>query len=112
MAMIITLQCCISSISGCSKNVKFSHVFLSLSLFQAQFNGIRKRAPGDSGITNTFTTAYNCEGYFSVGSWMGSFTVVILLLILYVAVVFMFGMKTIDRFDDPRGPTITVENLH
>ena len=59
-----------------------------------------------------FASAYNCHSYFQLSSWMGIFSVVILSLMLYVSLVFAFSIQTMDRFDDPRGPTISVENLH
>lgn len=59
-----------------------------------------------------FSSTYNCEGYFTFPSWMGVFIVLLLLLILYLSTIFIFSMQTIDRFDDPRGQTINVENLH
>lgn len=62
--------------------------------------------------STVFATSYNCEGYFSAPGWMGIFTIIILLIILYVSLVFMFSIKAIDRFDDPKGETISVENLH
>ena len=71
-----------------------------------------------SGITYTssnvpvFGTAYNCQGYLSHVPLMGLMVAIILGLILYCAVAFAFNIQTQDRFDDPRGPTISVENLH
>ena len=59
-----------------------------------------------------FASAFNCQGYFTAASWMGVFSVLVLGLVFYVAIVFAFSIQTIDRFDDPRGPTITIENLH
>jgi len=59
-----------------------------------------------------FASAYNCHGYFQLSSWMGIFSVIILSLMLYISIVFAFSIQTMDRFDDPRGPTISVENLH
>ena len=61
---------------------------------------------------NTFATAYNCIGYFTEATWMGIFTVAILLLVFYLSIVCAFSMNTIDRFEDPRGQTILVEKLH
>ena len=78
--------------------------FFSLSITQAQLEGTFSE-------TN-FASAYNCESYFSHVSLMGIVSVLILLVILYCSTIFMFQMKTMDRFDDPRGPTISVENLH
>lgn len=43
---------------------------------------------------------------------MGIFSVIITLIVLYLATVFVFSIQTLDRFDDPKDPTITIENLH
>ena len=59
-----------------------------------------------------FSEAYNCVGYFTYDSMMGIFVVVVLLIILYLSLLCIFSMNTIDRFEDPRGQTITVEKLH
>lgn len=59
-----------------------------------------------------FSTIYECHGYFTLPSWMGVFSVVILLTLLYISIVFAFSIQTVDRFEDPRAPTISVENLH
>ena len=73
---------------------------------QAQIN-VKRGSNGQH-----FASAYNCQGYFSNVTWMGIFAAIIIIFFLYVANVFAFSVETIDRFDDPRGPTITVENLH
>ncbi|XP_003385672.1 PREDICTED: V-type proton ATPase subunit S1-like [Amphimedon queenslandica] len=61
---------------------------------------------------NTFSTAYNCEGYFTPTAWMGVVAVAILILILYLSIVSVFSLQTINQFEDPRGESINVERLH
>lgn len=61
---------------------------------------------------STFSAAYNCEGYFTPTAWMGVVAVAILILILYLSIVSVFSVQTIDRFEDPRGESINVEKLH
>ena len=43
---------------------------------------------------------------------MGTFVVIVVTLMLYLATLAVFSAQTVDRFDDPRGQTISVENLH
>lgn len=62
--------------------------------------------------SNSFSVADNCIGYFTYVTWMGIVSVLVLLLILYVSILCVFSMKTIDQFEDPRGQTISVEKLH
>ena len=92
------------TVAGCAFNIHTAvmHTF-ALSL-QAQVGG--KFTP------TSFASAYNCESYLSHVSLMGVVAVLILIGVLYCSIVFMFQMKSMDRFDDPRGPTISVENLH
>lgn len=59
-----------------------------------------------------FGSAYHCQSYIATVPLMGLVALIILLLVLYCSVVFLFSLKTQDRYDDPRGPTISVENLH
>ena len=69
-------------------------------------------AVGEDSEQWVFDTAYDCQGYFDISTWMGTFGVVIIVVMLYFAVLCIFAMQTVDRFDDPRGQTISVENLH
>ena len=65
---------------------------------------------GDNEVV--FASAYHCQGYIDMPSWMGVVSMLLLILILYVAYVAAFTLQSPDTFDDPRNPTITVENLH
>jgi hypothetical protein len=78
-----------------------------------QFTGIHIQAYGYtySNGEPVFGTVYDCHGFFTLTSLMGVFTVAILVLILYLSLVFAFSVETMDRFADPREPSITVENL-
>ena len=59
-----------------------------------------------------FSSVYDCEGYFDIATWMGTFVAVVVIIMFYFATLTLFSMQTVDRFDDPRGRTISVENLH
>ncbi len=59
-----------------------------------------------------FGSAYQCQGYVDTPSLMGVVSVLVLLLILYVSYVAAFSLQSLDTFDDPRSPTVSVENLH
>lgn len=56
----------------------------------------------------TFAYAYDCTGFFTIPIFMGLIVVGVLLIILFVGVLAMFSLTTMDRFDDPKGPTIHV----
>ncbi|XP_044256758.1 V-type proton ATPase subunit S1 [Tribolium madens] len=57
---------------------------------------------------NTFGDAYDCVGFTSVPIWSGLFVTIILLLIVTFGLTMMMDIKTMDRFDDPKGKTITI----
>ncbi|CAH3039223.1 unnamed protein product [Porites lobata] len=56
----------------------------------------------------TFAYAYDCTGFFTIPIFMGLIVVGVLLIILFVGILAMFSLTTMDRFDDPKGPTIHV----
>jgi V-type H+-transporting ATPase S1 subunit len=56
-----------------------------------------------------FTDRWNdCTGFFSAAIWGGLFVVIILLSILTCGITAMLDIRTMDRFDDPKGKTITI----
>lgn len=61
------------------------------------------------GVVNSkFGPADDCTGFFDIGSLAGLFTAIILLAILTMGLFVIANIKTIDRFDDPKGKTISV----
>ncbi|XP_015745409.1 V-type proton ATPase subunit S1 [Python bivittatus] len=60
-------------------------------------------------LTNeTFSDASDCAGFFSPGIWMGLLTSLFLVAIFTYGLHMVMSLKTMDRFDDPKGPTISV----
>lgn len=55
-----------------------------------------------------FGDAYDCVGFTTAPIWSGLFVTFILALIMTFGLTFMMDIKTMDRFDDPKGKTITV----
>jgi V-type H+-transporting ATPase S1 subunit len=52
---------------------------------------------------------YNdCVGFFTVPIWMGVLSSFVLIAILLFGVIMLMDVKTMDRFDDPKGKTITI----
>nr|XP_020474648.1 V-type proton ATPase subunit S1-like [Monopterus albus] len=62
------------------------------------------------GLANgtNFSYASDCAGFFSPGIWMGLVTGLIMLLILVYGLHMITHLNTMDRFDDPNGPLISV----
>ncbi|XP_056278967.1 ATPase H+ transporting accessory protein 1a [Pseudoliparis swirei] len=55
-----------------------------------------------------FSYASDCAGFFSPGIWMGLMTSLLLLLVLTYGLHMIMQLHTMDRFDDPKGPAISV----
>jgi len=49
-----------------------------------------------------------CEGFWSAGIVSGLFVVFILLIILLYGISWLMAINTMDKFDDPKGKTITI----
>lgn len=55
-----------------------------------------------------FSNGYNCVGFFSIGILSSLFVTFILAGGLFIGIMMMMLIQTPERFDDPKGPTITV----
>lgn len=55
-----------------------------------------------------FSEPWNCVGFTSPGIWGGLFVTILLLAIMTIGISWMLDIKTMDRFDDPKGKTITI----
>ncbi|KAF5284852.1 hypothetical protein FQR65_LT13404 [Abscondita terminalis] len=62
----------------------------------------------DGDDTSKFGDAYDCTGFMSSPIWSGLFVTFILVLIMTCGLTTMMEIKTMDRFDDPKGKTITI----
>lgn len=80
----------------------FVHVIVFLPV---QIQGFRL------GNSTDFSYASDCSGFFSIGIWMGLVTTLIMLLILVYGLHMITHITTMDRFDDPKGPTISVPQM-
>ncbi|NXX32267.1 VAS1 ATPase, partial [Nicator chloris] len=59
-------------------------------------------------INNQFSYASDCAGFFTPGIWMGLVTSIILLWILTYGIHMIMQLTTNSRFDDPKGPALSV----
>lgn len=55
-----------------------------------------------------FGEAWDCVGFTSAGIWGGLFVTILMLIILSIGISWMMEIRTMDRFDDPKGKTITI----
>ncbi|NXH59472.1 VAS1 ATPase, partial [Rhabdornis inornatus] len=63
---------------------------------------------GFNTINNQFSYASDCTGFFTPGIWMGLVTSIILLWILTYGIHMIMQLTTNSRFDDPKGPALSV----
>ncbi|KAM5221137.1 V-type proton ATPase subunit S1 [Ctenodactylus gundi] len=58
-----------------------------------------------------FAYASDCAGFFSPGIWMGLLTSLFMLFIFTYGLHMILSLKTMDRFDDHKGPTISLTQI-
>ncbi|KAG5281827.1 hypothetical protein AALO_G00049240 [Alosa alosa] len=59
-------------------------------------------------VTGNFSYASDCAGFFTPGIWMGLLTSLLMVLILTYGLHMIMQLRTMDRFQDPKGPSISV----
>ncbi|XP_040452551.1 V-type proton ATPase subunit S1 [Falco naumanni] len=57
---------------------------------------------------NQFSYASDCTGFFTPGIWMGLVTSILLLWILAYGIHMIMQLTTNNRYDDPKGPALSV----
>lgn len=57
---------------------------------------------------DSFGDSWDCVGFVSPGIVGGLFVVIMLLFILSIGISWMMDINSMDRFDDPKGKTITI----
>lgn len=59
-------------------------------------------------VNSTFSEAYDCVGFMSIPILSGLFVTLIMALIMIWGISIIMDIRTMDRFDDPKGKTITI----
>lgn len=62
----------------------------------------------DANHEHTFGDSYDCVGFTTTPIWSGLMVTFIMVLILTAGLIAMMDIKTMDRFDDPKGKTIII----
>jgi len=57
---------------------------------------------------NNFGYYNDCMGFFSIPIWMGVITMLSMLAIVLLGIGMLLSINTMDRYDDPKGKTITI----
>ncbi|XP_012257601.1 uncharacterized protein LOC105686914 [Athalia rosae] len=58
--------------------------------------------------TLKFSDGYDCVGFTTIPIWSGIFVTAIMALIMIWGLLMILDIRTMDRFDDPKGKTITI----
>lgn len=72
---------------------------ITMEGFQIQPYDVKKLA---------FAESFDCVPFFTLPIWMGLIVGILFIIILNTGVYALFAVKTMDRFDDPKGKTISV----
>uniref|UniRef100_A0A182VQB1 V-type proton ATPase subunit S1/VOA1 transmembrane domain-containing protein n=1 Tax=Anopheles minimus TaxID=112268 RepID=A0A182VQB1_9DIPT len=75
---------------------------------EVQLQPFWPNAEGEAVSSNRFGDAWYCVGFTSGGILSGLFLVLIFIIIGSYGITWMMDIRTMDRFDDPKGKTITV----
>jgi len=59
-------------------------------------------------MNEKFSDGWDCVVFFTEGIWMAIITVLLMTIIILFGLNMIASLKTMDRFDDPKGKTITV----
>lgn len=86
----------------CSLNTIFANGPVRLNITDLQVQVDHK--------DGSFSDAYDCVGFTSIPIWTGIFVTAILALIMIWALTMIMDIRTMDRFDDPKGKTITISS--
>ena len=62
----------------------------------------------ESAIKPNFTMAVDCSGWYTGPIWSGLIVTILLIAILSYGLAMISKVTTMDRFDDPKGKTISV----
>lgn len=95
---------------ACAKSFKIRLDGGSGDIEQLQIQGlqIQPKFKSDSFDLSKFGAAYDCVGFTSPGIWAGIFVTLLLLIIMTIGITALMDIRSMDRFDDPKGKTITI----
>ncbi|KAG8513825.1 V-type proton ATPase subunit S1, partial [Galemys pyrenaicus] len=96
-------------VSSLSQNGNLLVPHIQPSLWQINLRDFQIQAFNVTG--EQFSYASDCAGFFSPGIWMGLLTSLFMLFIFTYGLHMILSLKTMDRFDDHKGPTISLTQI-
>lgn len=92
----------------CSPTVEYSSAinngFPTIQLEGLQLEALFTATEGFA----VFSDSWDCVGFTSAGIWGGLFVTFLMLFILSIGISWIMDIRTMDRFDDAKGKTITI----
>lgn len=79
-----------------------------IRLENVQIQPLFETTPENDKITRFADSTNDCVGFFSPAIWGALFVVIILVTILSTGLTMIMDIRTMDRFDDPKGKTIII----
>ena len=58
--------------------------------------------------SSSFSDAWDCVGFFSIGVWASLLVTLLAVIVLTIGLFVLSDIKTMDRFDDPKGKSIMI----
>uniref|UniRef100_A0A1E1WHE2 V-type proton ATPase subunit S1/VOA1 transmembrane domain-containing protein n=1 Tax=Pectinophora gossypiella TaxID=13191 RepID=A0A1E1WHE2_PECGO len=92
----------------CAVNITFATVNETTPYTLTFQNTLMQAYFSENSTDLEFGDSFNCVGFFTAPIWAGLFVVSILLSIIFYGIMMMMDINTNDRFDDPKGKTITI----
>uniref|UniRef100_G3T2G2 ATPase H+ transporting accessory protein 1 n=1 Tax=Loxodonta africana TaxID=9785 RepID=G3T2G2_LOXAF len=96
-------------VSSLTKNGNLLVPQIQPSLWQMTLQDFQIQAFNVTG--EHFSYASDCAGFFSPGIWMGLLTSLFMLFIFTYGLHMILSLKTMDRFDDHKGPAISLTQI-
>ncbi|KAJ8703965.1 hypothetical protein PYW07_013259 [Mythimna separata] len=91
----------------CAQYITFTSIN-ETTTYTVSFVDMKVQPFFETNTTQIFGESFNCVPFFSASIWAGLFVVFILLSITFYGIMMMLDIRTMDRFDDPKGKTITI----
>lgn len=79
-----------------------------VATYKISIPGFQAESFLNTSVPKGFSEAYDCVGFTTAPIWSGIFVTFILALIMTFGLCMIMDIKTMDRFDDPKGKTISI----
>lgn len=92
---------------GCG-DIRLTDTKDQILIGNVQIQPLFQELGGTATLEKFADTPNDCVGFFSAAIWGALFVVILLLSIMSWGLMMILDIRTMDRFDDPKGKTITI----